>query len=78
MSILVFNSGILCLISLASNSSRGTPLVSGILKITHSNCNIIMQAKNRNNGAAPNLAAIIGNTVVIIDANIQWVAQPKD
>src|SRR5690348_16827456 len=55
--------------SFDSSCSSGTPLVSGILKITHNNCSVIMHAKKMKSGAAPNFASSIGNICAMTAAN---------
>lgn len=60
------------------NSSNETPLVSGIIKRTKSNCKTIINAKNAKTGPGPTQANKNGIDDGIIQAKTQCTEEPKD
>jgi hypothetical protein len=60
------------------NSSRETPFVSGIIKITNSNWKTIMIVNTKNTTPAPIEEKRIGTKDGIMAAKIQCVEVPND
>ena len=65
------------LINLLLNTSRETPLVSGILKCTHRSCQTIIAVKNVKTDAGPTVEKSIGMNDGMIAARTQWIEAPK-
>lgn len=57
--------------------SKGTPLVSGTIVVTQTNCSTIIKAKKVNTEPGENMDTILGKKVVSNAANTQWVELPS-
>ena len=66
------------MINFLANSSRDTPLVSGIIKCVKINCKTIIKAKNANTNPGPIKPNRNGTNDGMIAAKTQCVEIPND